>query len=319
MQQPERALHAARVVDHLLGRHDVEPYAEVGEVAILLDALHPKREDTTAPHALLFRQVGEPGSLEVEHFAGALLEVLPVVPALGDRGRMSGQLPHAGPEALRHPVDLDAGVIDVELTRDTVAGPLEQRRDGVAQRGAAAVAHVQRAGGIGGDEFHIDVEHGAGGASAEGGALLEDGLVRRRQLVLCQPEVDEAGARDLRARHEGRGSLELLEHALGRLPGIGALPFGEHHGEVGREVAVAGVAGPLEHELHTVGAESRGYPRQLGAKHVAHSETAFLAGLDSAFVSLLAAGLASAFAGSDFASAAGFSDSAFRGPLPSLP
>ena len=113
--------------------------------------------------------------------------------------------------------------------------------------------------------------------------------------------------------------MQLLEHALGRLPGIGALALGEHHGEVGREVAVAGVAGPLEHEVHTVGAESRGHPRQLGAKRVAHSEAAFLAGLDSAFVSLLAAGLASALAGSDFVSAAGLSDSAFRGPLPSLP
>src|SRR4029079_1134881 len=106
------------------------------------------------------------------------------------------------------------------------------------------------------------------------------------------------------------------------LPRAGTLALGEDHGQVGGQVAVARVTGPLEHALHAVGAEARGHPRELGAQCVAHSEAAFLLGL----VSALDAGLASDFSAlsalgveSGLDSAAGLSTSAFRGPLPSLP
>src|SRR2546426_1177499 len=75
-------------------------------------------------------------------------------------------------------------------------------------------------------------------------------------------------------------------------------------------------------DLPPVAAEARGHPRELGAQRVAHSEAAFFDGLVSGF----GAGLVSAFPAlsalgveSGLDSAAGFSDSALRGPLPSLP
>ena len=50
---------------------------------------------------------------------------------------------------------------------------------------------------------------------------------------------------------------------------------GQHHGQVGGEIAVARVARTLEDKLDPVGAEPRGYPRELGAERVAHSPAAF--------------------------------------------
>src|SRR6476469_9202931 len=124
--------------------------------------------------------------------------------------------------------------------------------------------------------------------------------------------------------------MQLLAHPFGGLPGIGALALGQHHREVGGQIAVARVARPLEHELYAVGAEARGHPRELGAQCVAHSEAAFPslrlgAGFEG-LVSALGAGLASdlsalsALGGeSGLDSAAGLSASGLRGPLPSLP
>jgi hypothetical protein len=137
------------------------------------------------------------------------------------------------------------------------------------------------------------------------------------ELVAREPEVDEAGAGDLGLRDEIGRELQLAQDALGGLPRIAPLPLGEDHREIRREIAVAGVAGPLEHELQPIGAEPRRDPGELGAKHVAHSPAAFLGLVGSG---LDAAGFASALAaGSDLDSAAGFSVSGFRGPFPSLP
>ena len=116
---------------------------------------------------------------------------------------------------------------------------------------------------------------------------------------------------------------QLRNDAVGHVSGFAALAPGEQHGEVGREIAVAGVAGALEDELEPVGAEPGGHPLELGADRVAHSFAAFppslpFAGLDeedSGFA-LLSDPPAAPVPSLAFA---GFSLSGFRGPLPSLP
>jgi hypothetical protein len=128
---------------------------------------------------------------------------------------------------------------------------------------------------IGGHELDVDLEAGARRGAAVVRPLLQNPAVRGGELIPGQPEVDEAGTGDLGTRDEVGGEPQLFQHALGGLPRVGALAPGKHHGEVGGEVAVARVARALEHELHPVGAEPRGDPRELGAKRVAHSEAAF--------------------------------------------
>ena len=52
-------------------------------------------------------------------------QVFAVIAALGNDGRPATLLLYPGPEALDQPVDLGAGIVDVELPGDGVAGPLE--------------------------------------------------------------------------------------------------------------------------------------------------------------------------------------------------
>ena len=117
------------------------------------------------------------------------------------------------------------------------------------------------------------------------------------------------------------GSSSGADDAFRGLPWIGALAAGEHHGEVGGEIAMARVARALEDELDAVGAEPRGDPGELGAEQVAHSPAALPGFLTAGLASALD-GLASVLGVSLFDSpedAAGFSVSGFRGPFPSLP
>src|SRR5690606_10957280 len=60
--------------------------------------------------------------------------------------------------------DLHAGVVVVELAPHRPAGGAQQARHAVAQRRVAAVAHVQRAGGVGRDVFHAHRAARAAGA-----------------------------------------------------------------------------------------------------------------------------------------------------------
>ena len=65
-------------------------------------------------------------------------------------------------------------------------------------------------------------------------------------------------------RHEAGGRCSS-EHPLGGLPRVGPLAPREHHGEVGGEVAVAGVAGPLSTNS-TPSAPSRAATRASSAR-----------------------------------------------------
>ena len=105
-----------------------------------------------------------------------------MVAALGNGERPADRLLHPGPQALAHPVDLDAGVVDVELARHLVPAPFEERGDAVAQGGAAAVPDVQGAGRVGGDELHVDPDAAADVGATVARARLDDGAQRGGQL-----------------------------------------------------------------------------------------------------------------------------------------
>src|SRR5690606_5841487 len=57
----------------------------------------------------------------------------------------------AGADALAEDAHLAAGVVEVVLARDLVAGPVEEVGYGVAEDGVAAVPDGQRSGRVGGD------------------------------------------------------------------------------------------------------------------------------------------------------------------------
>ena len=94
---------------------------------------------------------------------------------------VAAELRRAVPHACREILDLHAGVVVVELARDIPAGPLEQRRDSVAERGLPAVTDVQRASWIRGHELDVHWLAVAGVASPKfsfGGNDLANALRR---------------------------------------------------------------------------------------------------------------------------------------------
>src|SRR5213078_5260211 len=94
--------------------------------------------------------------------------------------------------AQRQKIDLGAAIVVIEFARYAPPRPVEQRRDRVAQGRLAAVAYVQRTGGIGGDELDIDGLALPGIAPAVALARRQHGLEHARELGFGEEKVDEA-------------------------------------------------------------------------------------------------------------------------------
>ena len=150
---------------------------------------------------------GEAAVIGLHGFAGQKVvgNVLDVVAVVGGFGPVG----IAGLDALRaqlhgsgEGVDLHARVVVIELARDLPALRGQQVADGVAQRGLPPVAHVQRAGGVGADEFH---QHAVPALRLPAVVFLQrqhfaHGLLLGGGL---EADVDEAGAGDFGASNAG--------------------------------------------------------------------------------------------------------------------
>ena len=133
-----RLIDAPGRVQRRLQRIHVELHAEGLQIAILLLAklLHsePSHAIEVGPVAVA-RTLGEVA-------LGDVADVLAVITVGRNLGVAPPQLRDPRLHAAREIHDLRAGVVVVELARDTPSGPLEQRRDGVAKGGLPAMANV---------------------------------------------------------------------------------------------------------------------------------------------------------------------------------
>src|SRR5437016_2031507 len=145
-QVGEGGIDQASLVNRRLAGHDVETDTKPAQILVLFGALRAHPDLPAAAHAFLLRLVSEALSFLLQNRCSQLCQVLAMVATFGDGPRPSRLLLDPRPERPRHLVDLRAGVVDVELPRDRPSGPLEERSDAVAERGASAVADVQRAG-----------------------------------------------------------------------------------------------------------------------------------------------------------------------------
>ena len=174
------------------------------------------------------------------------------------------QLAPAHIQRLGQPVDLHARVVHVELPVHVIAGPVEQGRKRIADRGATRVRDVQRSGRVGRHELDHHPARPFRCHAPECGAAGEDLGEPILQHVLAEPEIEEAGARDLDGGDartiERQARTDVLGDRARRLPE----PTGERHRQVRRDVAVLRVARPLEPDLDAVrGAEIGGDAPQL--------------------------------------------------------
>ena len=148
----------------------------------------------------------------------------------------------------RQVVDLHAGVVVVELALHVPAVGGHDAGDAVADHPGAAVAHVQRAGRVGGHVFDAHRLAAAAGVAAERGA----GRVDVAHLLLPgagrQVEVDEAGAGELDLRHRIR-CRQRIDQLLRQRTRIALRGLGQQHRGVGGEVAVRALLRPLDGEV----------------------------------------------------------------------
>ena len=93
----------------------------------------------------------------VRHLRRQVVDVGAPVAVLGDLGPVAdrddrrAEVPHLRPE-----------VVEVVLPRDLVTGRLEDAAEEVAHEGAAGIADVEGARGVGRDELHVDVSRVVG-------------------------------------------------------------------------------------------------------------------------------------------------------------
>ncbi|MBS1225254.1 MAG: hypothetical protein H6R24_1932 [Proteobacteria bacterium] len=153
----------------------------------------------------------------------------------------------AQPNAGGQNVHLPAGIVDVVLAVNLVADGFQQVGDGGAEGRTAAVADVQRAGGIGGDEFHLYPPAAAQFAPAKSVALVQNLVDHRLVGTGGEEEVDEAGSGDFHPGDtvgRGQGSHQLF----GQFARFAASGFGQGEGQRAGEVAMRPIAGLFQRD-----------------------------------------------------------------------
>ena len=179
-----------------------------------------------------------------EHLVAEVGDVLARVAALGHAAAVQ-----PGQHGVGEDVHLRAGVVDVVLGRDVRAGGPEHARDRVAQGGPAGVADVQRPGGVGGDELHVD----ACGRRARCWCRRP---VPASTMALARAPAAAASTVMFRKPGPAMSTAETPSIVLqpgaedgGELPRVGAGRLGQLQGDVGGPVSVVPVLRPLHAHL----------------------------------------------------------------------
>jgi hypothetical protein len=118
--------------------------------------------------------------------------------------------------------------------------------------------------------FHVHPAAATEIAAAVVGTVGEHGAQRADPGRGLQGEIDEARPRHLGLGHQRLGG-ELLGERLGERPRLQAGVLGQHHGGVGRHVAVRGLARRLDHDARLVDAGRQHARRRQGVIGGAHA------------------------------------------------
>ena len=148
--------------------------------------------------------------------------------------------------------DLVAGIVDVKLTGHVVAGPVQAGCQAVAQRAAAGVAHMHRAGRVGRNKLHIVFLSGAG----VGAAVFRFGAGRAQRVGkpgIAQKQVDKTGAGNFNPLKQAARQVQRADNRFGNLARRFAEGARAGHGEVAGRVAVLYVGRDFDDESRQFG------------------------------------------------------------------
>ena len=152
------------------------------------------------------------------------------------------------PHTQREDVHLAACVVDVVLALHVESGRFEDVRDTCAVRRAPAVPDVERAGGVGGDELHLNAPAVSERRVRALRAGDEDAAHYRGERLRRDAEVDEARPGDRNRRDRGR-FRQPCQDALGDLTRLALCDAGKGEGYRTGEIAMAAPAAALDRDL----------------------------------------------------------------------
>ena len=179
---------------------------------------------------------------------GDIEHIVALVAVGRERDLLTSEFQVAQPDRRGQDIHLAAGVVDIIFAVHVEACSLQQVGHGCTVGRAAPVAHVQGTGRVCGDKFHLDTFALADGRASETVFLFEN--LRHDLVTGCcgDKEVDKPGTCNLDLLDGGvcgqRGDDLFCECARAGLRGLA-----QHHGDIGREIAMAGVTGALDHGL----------------------------------------------------------------------
>jgi hypothetical protein len=137
---------------------------------------------------------------------------VPGIAVLRDADAAPEELLVARVQRVAEGVSLGAGVVDVILALDVVAGGGERLREGIADGRAASVADVQGARRVGGDEFDLRLLARADGEVRVAFARVDHPFDLALQERVREAEVDEARRGDFGHFDGGIGREVANEH-----------------------------------------------------------------------------------------------------------
>ena len=170
----------------------------------------------------------------------------------------------------RERIDLRAGIVDVIFARHFEAGEREQVRQRVAEYGTAAMADMHRPGRIRRNIFDVD-GHAAADIAGAVARTQPHGVAQRidpgRGL---KRQIDESRAGHVDAADKIVGA-KLFRDFFGEIARLFAGILGEHHGGVGRHVAVRRIARRLDRDARLIDAGRQKARRNKGVVGAPHA------------------------------------------------
>jgi hypothetical protein len=203
---------------------------------------------------------------------GGVLQIVAGIKPVRHRAhRLASRFAVAEVERPRERIHLRAGVVDIVFAAHGEARFGQQRRQRVPHHGAAAVADMERTCRVGRDVLDIHPPSLPHRGIAVGTAGAENlGELRPPKRIL-EPQIDEAGTRNLGVRHIGqvlKSGLELIgEDARRHARGLC-----KNHRRVGREIAVRGIARRLDRDPRRI-ETGRQRARVLQRLDLGHDDT----------------------------------------------
>ena len=228
--------------ERALRRIDVDIDAERLEVGLDVGHQHGDREAAHLGQPIGLGLVDPARAVALGDRRTDVLQVLAGIEAFGNRADVIAQrllVAQEGRAAER--VDLRAGIVDVVLLGDGVARLGEQVGERIAHHRAARMRNMQRPGRVGRDVLDIHLLAAAHLRIAVGDPFLQAVAQPLAPEGVADLEVDEAWPRH-RAIDHVRIGLEAREQRLGDVARLLARGLGQHHGGVGRDVAMRRIA-----------------------------------------------------------------------------